>query len=86
MKDLEKILRALANRRRLVILKLLKEKHEVSVSDIASHLRLSFRSTSRHLATLRIAGVVDREQKGLAVYYRISDDHHPVLKRILEYV
>lgn len=86
MKDLEKILKALANRRRLIILKLLKERHEVSVSDIASHLRLSFRSTSRHLATLRAVEVVDREQKGLTVYYRIADNHHPILKHILGYV
>ncbi len=49
-RELEKQLKALANRRRLAILKYLKSKREASVGDIAEEINLSFKSTSKHLA------------------------------------
>jgi len=45
----EKVLKALANRRRLAILVFLKKNREGSVSRIAGAINLSFKSTSRHL-------------------------------------
>lgn len=63
MKDYEKILKALANRRRLQIIKYLKDKKLATVTNIAEHLKLSFKSTSKHLAILFGAGIVDKEQK-----------------------
>ena len=64
---MEKILKALANRRRLKILQLLKERRRVSVTEIAGHIKLSFKSTSRHLSVLRNADLVEGEQVGLSV-------------------
>ena len=51
-KELEWILKALANRRRLGILRVLKQNREATVGDIAAEIRLSFRSTSKHLGVL----------------------------------
>ena len=72
MKELEKNLKALANRRRLAILKYLKENHEAPVGDIAAEINLSFKSTSRHLGVLAAADIVEKNQQSSQVFYRIA--------------
>ncbi len=72
MKHYEKILKALANRRRLEIVKYIKEKREASVGDIAKHIKLSFKSTSRHLTILSGADLLEKEQRGLSVFYSLT--------------
>lgn len=72
MKHHEKILKALANRRRLEIVKYIKEKKEANVGDIAEHIKLSFKSTSRHLAILSGADLLEKEQRSLSVFYSLA--------------
>lgn len=86
MKDLEKIYKALANRRRLAIIKLLKNKREASVGEIAEQLKLSFRSTSRHLAVLRNVDIIEKDQRGLLVFYSLNHEFHPAIKQVLTLV
>lgn len=74
LKQSEKTLKAFANKKRLEILQYLKKRKEASVSSIANDIKLSIRSTSRHLAVLRLAEVVEREQRGPEMYYRIDKD------------
>ena len=78
-KDFERIMKALANRRRLAILRLLKrgdgrKEGEARVGDIAEEIRLSFKATSKHLGILSAADIVDREQRSLQMFYRLSPD------------
>lgn len=73
-KDLERIMKALANRRRLAILRFLKKGGRASVGDIAEEIRLSFKATSKHLGILSGAGIVDREQQSLQMFYHLSPD------------
>jgi DNA-binding transcriptional ArsR family regulator len=79
----ERVLKALANRRRLAIVLYLKKRKEATVGDIAEAIKLSFKSTSRHLTLLAAADVVDREQRSLSVYYRISKDLPPAARALL---
>lgn len=81
MRDLSRKLKAVANERRLKILVLLSHGGKWTVGDLAEGIKLSFRSTSRHLAILKHAGLVSDEQDGLYVYYRIEKEH-PVLKSL----
>jgi DNA-binding transcriptional ArsR family regulator len=74
-KELERTLKALANRRRLAILRFLKTEKEASVGDIAEEIKLSFKATSKHLGILSAAGIVDREQRSLQMFYRLSSDY-----------
>lgn len=83
MKNLERLYKALANRRRLAILKYLKAVPQAAVGDIAAHIRLSIKATSKHLAILAAIDVLEKEQKGLAVYYFIAGKLSPVLKHSL---
>ncbi|MEK7566911.1 MAG: metalloregulator ArsR/SmtB family transcription factor [Patescibacteria group bacterium] len=82
LKTTEKVLKALANRRRLNIVKYLKKEKEATVGDIAEAIKLSFKSTSRHLAVLSAADIVDKEQRGLGVWYRLLSECHHIAKYI----
>ena len=86
MTDLEKIYKALANRRRLAIIKFLKKQREASVGQIAEYLKLSFKSTSRHLAILRASDVLDKEQRGLVAFYSFNRTIHSVVKHLLSII
>ncbi|MEK7120087.1 MAG: metalloregulator ArsR/SmtB family transcription factor [Patescibacteria group bacterium] len=72
MKQLERIFKGLANRRRLAIIKILLKRKVMTVAEIAGEINLSFTSTSKHLAILRQLDIVDCQQKSLSVYYSIS--------------
>ena len=71
-KEFERVLKALANKRRLAIMRLLKKRKELPVGDIASAIKLSFKATSRHLAVLFAADIVEREQRSVQMFYRIA--------------
>ncbi len=73
MKQLERILKGLANRRRLAIIKLLARSKELPVASIADRIHLSFTSTSKHLSLLHHLDIVERRQESLVVYYRLAD-------------
>ncbi len=81
---MEKILKALANKRRLAISRYLKSREEAPVGDIAKEIGLSFRSTSRHLAILRAADILEKEQRSLSVFYRLSKDLKPIARYIIK--
>ena len=83
MKDLEKIFKAFANKRRLAIIKYLKTQKEASVGQIADEISLSLKATSKHLGILSAVDMVDKEQKSLMMFYRISNNQRPVAKQII---
>ena len=83
LKELEKMMKALANKRRLSILRHLKKHKEVSVGEIAEAINLSVKSTSRHLAVLFSADFVERQQRSLEVYYRHADTFPSIIKHII---
>ncbi|MEK7600985.1 MAG: metalloregulator ArsR/SmtB family transcription factor [Patescibacteria group bacterium] len=82
-RELERVLKALANRRRVAIVRFLKKRKESSVGDIAGAIKLSFKSTSRHLALLAAADIVDREQRSLSVYYKIAAELPPAARSVI---
>ncbi|MEK9158792.1 MAG: metalloregulator ArsR/SmtB family transcription factor [Patescibacteria group bacterium] len=86
MKQMEKTLKAMANHRRLAIAKFLKDNGASSVGEIAREIKLSFKSTSRHLGLLSAADIVDKEQKGLTVFYFLSKDQKPVIKSLFSHL
>ena len=83
MNKLEKILKALANRRRLAILKYLKENKEAPVSEIADEINLSFKATSKHLGVLSAIDIIEREQRSSQMFYGLSAKQEPPVKYII---
>ena len=82
IKEIEKILKVLANKRRLAIIKYLKKEKEAKVGDIAEKIELSFKATSKHLALLLSADILEREQRGLQMWYKLSLSQHNIVKYI----
>lgn len=72
-KELERTLKALANKRRLAILSYIKKQKEASVGEIADNVKLSLKAASKHLGILAAASIVDREQVVFQGIYRIND-------------
>ncbi len=73
MRRMEKIFKALGDRNRLRILKML-EVRPLCVCEITRILGLGQSSVSRHLGILRDAGLVIDEKDGLWVNYSLSAD------------
>lgn len=86
IKNLEKVFKGLANRRRLAIIRFLSQKKEATVGDIAECIHLSFKATSKHLAILRQIDIVDSRQQSLNVYYRLSNSLPSVVKNVFKHI
>lgn len=83
MKNLEKNLKALANYRRLAILKYLKKNRSASVMEIAERVGMSEKAASKHLRILFTNNVVDREQAGYQVIYSFSEEQASVARHVI---
>lgn len=73
MKKLEKTIKAFGNTSRLKILQYLKKNKIASVIEISKGTKCSYKATSKHLAILFQVDVVDRDQAGYEMHYRISN-------------
>lgn len=70
----ESIFRALADPTRLRCLALLEQEGELCVCELTYALDVAQPKVSRHLASLRDAGVVSGRREGLWVHYQIHPD------------
>ncbi|MDO8471385.1 MAG: metalloregulator ArsR/SmtB family transcription factor [bacterium] len=82
-KEKERILKALANRRRLAIIDILRKGNEKSVGEIADNIRLSFRATSKHLSVLMNADILEKEQRSLQMFYSLNKNAPDTIKQLL---
>ena len=78
-RELEKVLKALANKRRVAILKYLKHIGRASVGEIANNIKLSFKATSKHLMILANVDIVEKEQESLMMFYFLPKIKHPIV-------
>ncbi len=84
-REFTKCLKAIANERRVRMLQLLLRSPRMRVGDIASAIRLSLKSTSKHLLKLAECDLVDREQVSLDVLYRVNR-RHLLIESILKHL
>ena len=82
-KELEKNLKALANKRRILILKFIKKSGRASVGEIAEAIKLSFKATSKHLMILANADILEKEQISLTMLYFIPKTPNPLISKLL---
>ena len=78
--DAARLLKALANEKRLMLLCLLVE-GERSVGELNARLDLSQSALSQHLAVLRADGLVTTRREGQTIHYALADGP---AQRILE--
>lgn len=82
--EVSRVLTALSNPRRLLILCHLLQEGETSVSGLAGTSGLSQSALSQHLAMMRAEGLVRTRKEGLNVFYSISDNRIQDLMGALE--
>ena len=83
IKKLEKILKTLANKRRLAIICYLKGQKNARVGDVAKAINLSFTSTSKHLVRLFNADILEKEQKNLEMWYSLAPKQNNIVDFII---
>lgn len=76
VQPVSRLFKALGDETRLRIVALLAH-GELCVCHLEAALDLTQSTTSRHLAVLRNAGVVDSHREGSWVYYRVADQTNP---------
>lgn len=69
----------LADRSRLRLLMLLREHHEVCVTDLAQAAGISESAVSHALRLLRAHGIAETRRQGRWVFYALVDEHVRVL-------
>jgi ArsR family transcriptional regulator, virulence genes transcriptional regulator len=72
-KEASRLLKALANENRLMLLCKLLEQGEMSVSPLSEAVGLSQSALSQHLARMREEGLVAFRREGQTIYYRVGD-------------
>jgi len=77
----EKVLKALANKKRLEVLRLLKSSSDgINIGELAKKIRLSERSTSKHLFKLNEAGLVKKNRIGMFMISRVPKEVWQILE------
>ncbi|MCX7662015.1 MAG: metalloregulator ArsR/SmtB family transcription factor [Candidatus Omnitrophica bacterium] len=73
-KEISKIFQALAHPIRLEILELFRKERVMCVCEIVGKLKKEQSVISRHLNTLKLAGILDYEEKGVRSFYKVKND------------
>lgn len=81
-KTIEKILKPLASKRRLDIIKVLKETESAPVWYISEKIGLSYFATSKHCLLLEKIGMIASEYEGKENHYYIP----PQSSRLIKYI
>ena len=72
-RQLERVIKGFANRRRIQILVLVKKRPELSVAEISDELNLNYENASDHIRKLAIAGLVLKRYQGTEVRHRLTE-------------
>lgn len=79
-RQLEKIIKGVANHRRIEILNLLDKSPELSLTDIAGRLKIDFRTAGEHVRRLYLAGMIVKRNRGAEVAHKVNALGKYVLK------
>jgi ArsR family transcriptional regulator len=83
MRDLVKVFKALSDKNRLRILKMLQHK-KMCVCELAAALGISQPSVSRHLSLMKDAGLVVDERNGPWIDYALCEEEINFYARIIQ--
>lgn len=83
IKKARQILKSFADDTRLRIINLL-NKQRLNVTELCEILRVSQSNLSKHLARLRLTGVVSDQREGLNVYYSLRIPENKAHKELID--
>ena len=73
-KKLIRILQVLGDPNRYKMFKILLEKKELCVSEIAGRLNISVPAASQHFKTFELVGIVEKERMGQKICYQVKNN------------
>jgi len=71
-RKLERIIKGVANHRRIQILELLEKQPELSLHEISEILKINLKTASEHVRRLSIAGLVMKRYAGTTVRHKLT--------------
>ncbi len=77
---LERIMKGVANHRRIQILDLLERQPELSLHEISEILNINLKTASEHVRRLSIAGLVMKRSAGTSVRHKLTSRGVSILK------
>lgn len=77
------ILQVLGDTSRYKMFKILLEKKQLCVSEIASKLNISVPAVSQHFRTFELVGIVEKERMGQKICYQLKDDDE-LIKQLIK--
>lgn len=85
-RELERIIKGVANHRRIEILFLLSKEPELSVLEISNKLKSEFKNISAHISKMQISGLLIKRNRGSSVCHKLTKRGVMILKfvRIIE--
>lgn len=83
MTDTDKLLSALSNRIRRDAMRLLMREEELCLCRLMEELDVAQSNMSRHMRTLKLAGLVQDQRKAQWVHFRLQDHLEPSVQTML---
>lgn len=79
-RNIERIVKGIANHRRVQILELLEKKPELSVFEISEEIKSEFKNVSVHIAKMAQAGLVMKRHEGSSVCHALTKRGKSILQ------
>lgn len=71
-RELERIIKGVANHRRIQIMELIFREPELSVLDVSDKLGVNFKTISEHIRRLATAGLVMKRSDGTSIRHKLT--------------
>jgi DNA-binding transcriptional ArsR family regulator len=81
--QMESVLKAVANRRRLRMLRVLKKRRELHVGALADEVEIPLKTVSRNLRLMERTGLLVSETRAGRVFYRVGSELSPFAGKLV---
>ena len=78
--QIEYTVKGFSNKKRIEILFLLEQEPELSVSKISKNIKLSFKSTSKHLLKMMSSGLIMKRNSGSEIKHALTEKGKIILQ------
>lgn len=85
-RELERIIKGIANHRRLQVLELLQKEPELSVQEISDKVKSDIKNISSHINKMAVSGLVMKRSDGKSIRHKLTNRGKNILTfvRMLE--
>jgi DNA-binding transcriptional ArsR family regulator len=81
--ELEKVLKAVANRRRIAIVRYVRSHPQATLGDVSDSIKLPYKSASKHVSVLLNAEILHREQQNSNASFSIHPHSSEYVRKLI---